>query len=866
MVEVRFSILFILFLIWIAPSGWAASEALIITGVTGGETESEEFAQWVSKTERALTLRGLPKDQIRRIGGQTGKEATRESILNSIQTASSRLGEEDEFWLILFGHSSRGRNNVPTFQVKGVRVSADDLQQALEPIKARQFVFIGTGRSGAYLPYLKHPNRDVLAATSEEGEVHAPRFPHFWVESFLKNPQAGLNHLAAEAAQSLKHYLELASLAQGEHARLYDSAKGEILSAPFGVEGGEDLAVAQRRERGGASSPVSPEEIIIPSEFKQDLFVFYEATEESRQIIGDAGVAPNPDRYGAMVMRRDIELTVNGDRSTRETVRSRVYLVDESMMDRWANYRFPLNPPVEVTKVEGARIILPNGEFYALNTEIFEKTASGTCSLYFPQAVTGSVVEIHYHISRKPDFSIPEFYLEYPLQESIPVLNASFTLKVPKQEAFYHFLKNIEAEAKKSETEHSQEFTWKFEQMPAYESLPHDPPYREVSAWLGVSSLESWEKFTDWYLRITEGAFTAGPQVKAKAAEIKKNYKTRMERIRAAYEFVNALRYVAIEFGIAGLRPRTPEQVISNRYGDCKDKANLLIALLKEMGIEAHFVLINRMSSTDPEFPGWQFNHAIAYVPEGEGQPQGMWLDSTDTVTPFGFVAPGNVGRQGLVFEGRKSRFMEVTAYGDAVTTVKQHWQLSQQASGEWQGNLQVVWTGMAGYHSRQHYDGLSPRQLEYQASQLVINDYLIREWKALEVSNPRDFSSPLTLKAQIVSEENRFPGFASGWTGYYSAPQRNRDMLLNDNQKLRLEQTVSMSFASKQTPRKLAGNYDKQFPGHRWSIRYNKKDAQTWERIAIYEMDQPRVAPNHYPEVRRELNAWVRRLQQDTF
>ena len=73
--------------------------------------------------------------------------------------------------------------------------------------------------------------------------------------------------------------------------------------------------------------------------------------------------------------------------------------------------------------------------------------------------------------------------------------------------------------------------------------------------WLGVSSAKSWEEFSDWYRHISEGAFAAGPAVKAKAAEIAARHSARQDRIREAFQFVSALRYAAIEFGIGGIRP-----------------------------------------------------------------------------------------------------------------------------------------------------------------------------------------------------------------------------------------------------------------------------------------------------------------------
>ncbi len=140
-------------------------------------------------------------------------------------------------------------------------------------------------------------------------------------------------------------------------------------------------------------------------------------------------------------------------------------------------------------------------------------------------------------------------------------------------------------------------------------------------AWLGVSSLPSWDDFAAWYRRIANGSDAIDDTVRKTAKDLTATAKTREEKIQRLFEFVSAMRYVAVEMGVQGFRPRTPQQVLSNRFGDCKDKANLLIALLKSSGIEANFVLLNRGGATDVTFPSWQFNHAICLVPATERLP-----------------------------------------------------------------------------------------------------------------------------------------------------------------------------------------------------------------------------------------------------
>jgi hypothetical protein len=101
-----------------------------------------------------------------------------------------------------------------------------------------------------------------------------------------------------------------------------------------------------------------------------------------------------------------------------------------------------------------------------------------------------------------------------------------------------------------------------------------------------------------------------------------------MARIRAVYEMViKRTRYVGLEFGIHGYQPYRVSQIFSRKFGDCKDKASLLVVMLKEAGIDASLVLARTRRGGDlaPEPASLApFDHAIAYVPAF-----GLYLDGT---------------------------------------------------------------------------------------------------------------------------------------------------------------------------------------------------------------------------------------------
>jgi len=108
------------------------------------------------------------------------------------------------------------------------------------------------------------------------------------------------------------------------------------------------------------------------------------------------------------------------------------------------------------------------------------------------------------------------------------------------------------------------------------------------------------------------------------------------------------IRYTGIEFDEAALIPHDPAEVLAHKYGDCKDKATLLVTMLRAAGISAYVALLNAGSRLDvpAELPGMGlFDHAIVYVP---GKTP-LWIDATDPWARLGQLPGDDQGRLALV-------------------------------------------------------------------------------------------------------------------------------------------------------------------------------------------------------------------------
>jgi transglutaminase-like putative cysteine protease len=106
---------------------------------------------------------------------------------------------------------------------------------------------------------------------------------------------------------------------------------------------------------------------------------------------------------------------------------------------------------------------------------------------------------------------------------------------------------------------------------------------------LFVTDFKTWDAVVDWALNIYEDNVVLSKKLKAKIEYIKNSSKYEGERITATLKFVqDEIRYLSLESGIGAYKPFSPNKVLQQRFGECKDKSWLMVAMLRNMGIKAY--------------------------------------------------------------------------------------------------------------------------------------------------------------------------------------------------------------------------------------------------------------------------------------
>ena len=169
---------------------------------------------------------------------------------------------------------------------------------------------------------------------------------------------------------------------------------------------------------------------------------------------------------------------------------------------------------------------------------------------------------------------------------------------------------------------------WEKTNIAALVREPRSPSWSEQGAYVHVSNFDSWQTLGKWYADLIRPQFNLNAELEQQVARIVQNHPNRLDRVAAIDELVlKNTRYVALELGVYGFKPYPVTQTFARRFGDCKDKASLLVALLRAADIDADISLVRtkRLGDimTQPASVSI-FDHAIVYVPEFD-----LWLDGT---------------------------------------------------------------------------------------------------------------------------------------------------------------------------------------------------------------------------------------------
>jgi transglutaminase-like putative cysteine protease len=336
--------------------------------------------------------------------------------------------------------------------------------------------------------------------------------------------------------------------------------------------------------------------------------------------------------------------------------------------------------------------------------------------LTIPATEPGSVVGYEYEQRHRP------YVLQdsWRFQESIPVRVSRFTLQLPAGWEYKALWRNHSPQEPREAG--ANQWMWELRDLPGIEDEPSMPAWQAVAGRMNLKFFprdpalqgkvqDSWNDIGRWYAQLASTRRSPSPDIQKKVKELTAGLIDTVAKIRALTSFAQRdVRYVAIEIGIGGYQPHAAPEIFANRYGDCKDKATLLSVMLREIGVESYYVVVNtKRGVAAPEFPSMlSFNHvilALRFPPElspvnlhafYEHPRLGrlLFFDPTDNITPLGYIPSYLQNGYGLLVGDADGELLRLPLLPSHVNRLEREAKFRLLPNGTLSGDVRETFSG----------------------------------------------------------------------------------------------------------------------------------------------------------------------------
>jgi tetratricopeptide (TPR) repeat protein len=441
-------------------------------------------------------------------------------------------------------------------------------------------------------------------------------------------------------------------------------------------------------------------------EGKPSVFTLF-PSEDIKQLIAKAPAATAYPESGGVILLQDIKRVIypgGGASEINSEVLIKVF--NKRGIDDFKEYYIPFNSFSQTLTVEKAVVTKPNG------TEI--KADTNFNHLVFKSLEDNDTIYIKWNVR---NYQSGQFFRDFwdtqYFNTFYPSKITRYSLLAPRDYQFKISAQNMPAEPVKKETDAGTIHQWMVQDEPGVVPEVGMPPFADVAKILHLSSVSEWSTIVSWYTDMAQTKTKSSYEIKELIEQLfaaKKNA-TEEEKIETVYNFITEnIRYSSVSFRQSGLIPQKARDVLVNKIGDCKDVATLCITMLNEIGIRAHYVLVNTRDAGQGAnvLPAILFNHCIVAVETSSGL---KYLDLTAHNYPIGSLPAMDVEALSLLIKPGVKNAGPLPA--DQVA--KRH--ISHQSKMEIKNDMSVSlsyksdWQGEASTYLRQIFRDKGPEE-----------------------------------------------------------------------------------------------------------------------------------------------------------
>lgn len=312
-------------------------------------------------------------------------------------------------------------------------------------------------------------------------------------------------------------------------------------------------------------------------------------------------------------------------------------------------------------------------------------------------------IEFEYEVSIEK--GLPFYPRFYPVNSySTSIEKATYEIETPK---------NIKIRHKSSDTpylistvqegEGTTIYKWEVQNFPAIKRESYAPPLSELTPFVHIApsnfcmdgycgNMSEWDSLGKWLGELMPNPDVISENLKQELISLTENTSTTKEKVKKVYEYLQThTRYVSIQYGIGGFQPIRASEVEKSAYGDCKALSNFMKVMLKAIGIESNYVVINTINSElyDDFSSIGQMNHAILAVPLPSDT---LWIECTSQILPFNYIHSNITGHQCLLLTDKGGELVRVKKTNDVYNSRTQHISAKVDVNGDAKAKINATY------------------------------------------------------------------------------------------------------------------------------------------------------------------------------
>ena len=436
-----------------------------------------------------------------------------------------------------------------------------------------------------------------------------------------------------------------------------------------------------------------------------------------------APLPPHDEKTDAILLYSEEILMVQPNGKLKEIDRS-AYKILRPDGRHFGKVALPFDSDSRITSIHGWCIPAQGKDYEVKDKDAVDRALSGGGELVddvkyrvlqIPAPEPGNIVGYEWEVEEQP------FFLQdlWSFQASDPVRESHYSLQLPASWEFKYSWLNY-PEVKPVEAG-SNLWKWTITEVKGVRREPDMPPLNGVEGQMIVTffapggrtsnGIAAWDDLGRWYGGLAGGRLDASTEIKQRVASLTASKNTPLQKMQALADFVqHDIRYVAIELGIGGYQPHAASDVFSHHYGDCKDKATLVRSMLREIGVDSYYVLINvHRGAVTRDMPAHSgFNHAITAIklPDGMADPslvatlqhpklgKILFFDPTNELTPFGQIGGYLQANYGLLVTPEGGELIGLPQQPSAMNSIQRTGTLTLDSNGTLRGEVKEMRLG----------------------------------------------------------------------------------------------------------------------------------------------------------------------------